>query len=119
MKKYNNEMNKLKGLYMEPYTLLKAYIYAIILSVIITLPLYLICLNLLYLYHYFNYVIFGVIVSSLLLIYLVLYFKDKYIIDNVTDAKEINFFYIRIIDMIIVSISVLIIFGIYLLIFRR
>ena len=117
MKKYNNEMNKLKGLYMEPYTLLKAYVFAIILSIVITLPLYLIGLNLLYLTHYFNYVIFGLVVSSLILVYLVLYFKDKYILENVSEAKTINLFYIRIVDMSIVTIAVLIIFGIYLLIF--
>ena len=117
MKKYNDEMNKFKCLYMEPYTLLKAYVFAVILSVIITLPMYLIGLNLLYLTHYFNYVIFGLIVTSLLLVYLVLYFKDKYIKAYVKDAENVNLFYIRIIDMSIVTIAVLIIFGIYLLIF--
>lgn len=117
MKKYNNEMNKVKGLYMEPYTLLKAYIFAIILAVIITLPMYLICLNLIYLYRYFNYIIFGMIVVSLLLVYLVLYFKDKYLIEHVEDAKQINLFFIRMIDMLYITIGVMIIFGIYLLIF--
>ena len=117
MKKYNLETRKYKGLYMEPYTLLKSYVIAVIISIIITLPLYLICLNLIYLYHYFNYVLFGLIVISLIFVYLVMYFKDKYLIDNVNGAKDVNLFYIRMYDMIIVSIVVLIIFGLYLLIF--
>jgi len=117
MKKYNDEMTKYKGLYMGPYTLLKAYVFGIIMALLITLPAYLIILNIIYLSHYFKIVLGIMVLVSLLLVYLILYFKDRYLLINIEDAKNIKLLYIRLIDMLIISISVLILYILYVIIF--
>lgn len=118
MKRYNNELNKYKGLYYTPYTMLKAYIFAVIMALIITLPMYLVILNIIYLSHHFKIVLLLIVLNSLLLCYLILYFKDKYLLDNVEGAKDVDLFFIRIVDIFIVALVVFIMYGLYLIIRR-
>ena len=118
MNRYNRESEKLKHLYLEPYTLLKAYIFSCIMALIITLPMFLIIINIVYLVHYLNYVLLIIIITCLLLCYLILYFKDKYLLMNVEGAKDINLFLIRIVDILIITVFMFALYGLYLLIRR-
>ncbi len=117
MKKYNDEMMKYKGLYMPPYTLLKAYVFGIIMALLITLPAYLIILNLIYISHYFKVILGIMVLVSLLLVYLILYFKDRYLLINLEDAKNVKLLYIRLMDMLIITIAILVLYILYVIIF--
>ena len=117
MKKYNDEMNKYKGLYMAPYTLLKAYIFSAFMALLITLPAYLVILNIIYISHYFKLILGLIVITSLVLVYLMLYFKDKYLLINTEEAKNVKLLYIRLIDMLIISVTVIIFYILYVLIF--
>ena len=118
MRRYNEESEKLKHLYLEPHTLLKAYIFSAIMSFIIMLPMFLIIINIVFLTHYLNIILLIIIITCLLFCYLILYFKDKYLIMNVNDAKNINLFLIRIVDIAIITLFIFLLYGLYLLIRR-
>ena len=117
MKKYNDEMKKYKGIYTSPYTMLKAYIFSVFMALIITLPAYLILLNVIFISHYFKIILGLMMLTSLVLVYLILYFKDKYLIINIDEAKDVNLLYIRLIDIMIIAVFIAIIYFLYVLIF--
>lgn len=109
MKRYNKETEKFKKLYFKPYEVLKSYIFASILAIAIALIIYLPLLNLLFLTRYFKIIIVLIVINTLFGIYLLLYFKDKALETYNSDAKNVNLFYIRIVDTAIVSFFVIII----------
>ena len=117
MKKYNEETDKLKAIYFPPYTLFKSYIFAIILSLMITSIMLLPLINLIFLTHYFKIILGVAIVVILLCCYLILYFKDKMLELYNEEVKEVNLLYIRLYDTCIVSIIVLIFYIIYVFAF--
>lgn len=110
MRKYNKEMDKYKKLYFRPYEVLKAYLFAGILAFLISLIAYLPLLNLLYLNRYFTIIMCLLLVVTLFWIYLMLYFKDKVLESYNSDAKNVNLFYIRVVDISIVSIVAIVAF---------
>lgn len=117
LKKYNKEYEKYRAIYYEKNTLAKSYIYSFIISIIITLPLFIIAFNLMSL-HYemvFNYSF--TLASCLLFIYLLLFFKDKIFEEYVTDAKKVNLAYLRLIDFLIVSVIAILLFIFMIILF--
>ena len=118
IKKYNNESTKYKGLYFKPYEVLKAYIVAIIIAFSNALIVYLPLLNLLYLTHYFKLIVGLMLAVTLIAIYVMFFIKDKVLEVYNPEAKNVNLFYIRMCDILIVSVFVIIIFVALILIFR-
>lgn len=117
MKKYNLELDKYKKLYFPPYTVLKAYIFSIIISLLIVSIILLPLFNLILLTHYFKIILGIGLISALLCSYLILYFKDKILLMYNDEMKNINLLFIRLYDTAVVSIVILIFYIIYIIIF--
>ena len=117
MKKYNEESEKYKKLYFPPYTVLKAYIFSVIISLLIVAIILLPLFNLIFLTHYFKIILGVGLISALLCSYLVLYFKDKILLMYNEDMKNVNLLYIRLYDTAVVSIFILVFYIIYIIIF--
>lgn len=117
MSKYNVESEKLKKVYFKPYEVLKSYLFSILISLLIVSVVLLPLFNIVFLKYYFKIILLIGIITVLLFIYLVLYFKDKALIMYNSDVKNVNLFYIRMVDMLFVTIFAIIIYIIYILIF--
>ena len=116
MSKYNKESEKLRSVYFKPYEVLKSYIFGIVLSLfivsIILMPLF----NVLILNHYLKvYILIGIL-TILLFSYLMFYFKDKALENYNSDVKNVNLFYIRMYDLIVLTIVSIIIYIILFII---
>ena len=117
MKKYNQEMEKVKALYFKPHTVLKAYILSIVISLLICSIIFLPLINLMFLTYYLKVLIGIALITAILCNYLVLYFKDKILINYNENMKDINLLFIRLYDITIVSIVCIIFYIIYAIIF--
>ena len=117
MKRYNAEMDKYKALYFTPHTVLKAYILSIVISILICSIIFLPLINLLFLVYYLKLIIGIALITAILCNYLVLYFKDKILLNYNEKMKEINLLFIRLYDITIVSIVCLIFYVIYVIVF--
>jgi len=117
MKKYNREMDKYKALYFPPHTVLKAYILSIVISILICSIIFLPLINLVFLSYYLKIIVGIALITAILCNYLVLYFKDKILLNYNENMKEINLLFIRLYDITIVSIFCLIMYIIYVIVF--
>lgn len=117
MKKYNAEADKLKSIYFPPYTILKAYIFSIILSILICSIIILPLFNLIYLTYFFKILLGVGLLTCILCFYLVMYFKDKILGLYNEEIKTMNLLYLRLYDISIVAIICLIFYIIYIIIF--
>lgn len=117
MKKYSKEMDKYKALYFPPHTFLKAYTLSIIISIIICSIIFLPLLNVMFLQYYIKQIIGIAALTALLCNYLVLYFKDKILINYNEKVKEVNLLFIRLYDITITTIVVLVFYIIYVIVF--
>ena len=116
MKKYNTELEKYKKIYFPPYTVLKAYIISIIMSLLIVAIILLPLFNLILLSHYFKIILGIGLFTALLCSYLILYFKDKILLMYSEEMKNVNLLYIRLYDTIVVSIFILVFYIAYIII---
>lgn len=117
MKKYNQEMDKIKALYFKPYTVLKAYILSIVISIMICSIIFLPLLNVMFLTYYLKLIVGIALITAVLCNYLVLYFKDKILINYNEKMKDINLLFIRLYDITIVTIVCLVFYIIYAILF--
>lgn len=117
MKKYNKETEKLKAIYFPPYTILKAYIFSIVLSLLICSIIILPLINLIYLTFMLKVFIGIGILACLLCFYLIMYFKDKMLELYNEEIKDVNLLYIRLYDIFIVTVICLIFYVIYIIVF--
>lgn len=117
MKKYNTELDKYKKVYFPPYTVLKAYIISIVMSLLISAIILLPLFNLILVTHYFKILLGIGLITALLCSYLILYFKDKILLMYNEELKNVNLLFIRLYDTIIVSIFILVFYIVYIIIF--
>lgn len=116
IKRYKKATLEYKALYFSKSIAVKSYLTGFVFAFLICLILYMPLINMMFLAQFFNFTAFLILLTTLLLIYLMLFFKDKALNEYVPESKEVDLFAIRMGDFLIISIACIIIYFIVIIV---